>query len=127
MTTLHYFEIPVEDMDRAKAFYEAVLDGSITVTDFRETMGTLVGGLPHRGGAGGALVWGPQQGYIPGERGTLIYLVLSIPVEEALTHAKAHGGEIMLDKTPLPEGAGGGFVAWVKDSEGNKIGLYASQ
>ena len=49
---INWFEIPVTDMDRAVAFYEAMLG----VTMERMTVGTPVAVFPHdEGGVGGAL------------------------------------------------------------------------
>ena len=41
-----WFEIPVSDMERAKAFYEKVFDIQISIQDFG---GVLMGWFPHEG------------------------------------------------------------------------------
>ena len=46
-----WFEIPVNDMDRAKKFYETVFKVEVKVHDFG---GTLMGWLPDNNGAYGA-------------------------------------------------------------------------
>jgi len=47
-----WFEIPVIDMDRAKAFYDAVFNIQITVQDFG---GALMGLFPYAEGQSGAV------------------------------------------------------------------------
>ena len=125
MSAINWFEIPAADFDRARAFYEAVLDAQLFINDQRETMGSMLGIFPHEGGVGGCLVHNPQYGYTPADNGTLVYLRVAGDMDAALERAAAAGGEILLPKTALGENAGGGFVAWLRDTEGNKVGLYS--
>ena len=127
MSVINWFEIPAADFDRARAFYEAMLDAQLFINDQRETMGSMLGIFPHEGGVGGCLVHNPQYGYTPGDTGTLVYLRVAGGMEAALERAAAAGGEVLLPKTALGENAGGGFVAWLRDTEGNKVGLYSSE
>jgi len=127
MSAIHWFEIPASDFDRAKAFYETVLDVELFVNDQRETMGSMLGVFPHEGGVGGCLVHNPQFGYTPSTEGTLVYITATGDLDLVLARVKAAGGEILLPKTALGDNAGGGFVGWVRDSEGNKVGFYSSE
>ncbi len=124
---LHWFEIPVTDFARAKDFYESVMQTQLYVNDLRETMGSMLGAFPHESGTGGCIVHNPQYGYAPSDCGTLIYLSVSGDLNETLSRVGEAGGEVLLPKTPLGENAGGGFVAWVSDTEGNKIGFYSAE
>ncbi len=126
MSAIHWFEIPVADFERAKTFYEAALNTTLFVNDQRETMGSMLGVFPHQDGIGGCLVHNPQYGYEPAGAGTLVYLAVAGALDDALARVQAAGGVVLLPKTPLGENAGGGFVAWIKDSEGNKVGFYAA-
>ena len=63
-----WFEIPVNDMEQAKKFYETVFDIKIDVVDFG---GFKMGILPHSD-VGGALVEG--ESYKPSTEGALVYL-----------------------------------------------------
>lgn len=127
MSALHWFEIPVSDFERAKSFYETVLNTQLFVNDQRETMGSMLGVFPHQDGVGGCLVHNPQFGYVPAGEGTLVYLSASGDLGAVLARVPDAGGEVLLPKTALGEDAGGGFVAWVRDSEGNKVGLYSDE
>ena len=116
--TLYWFEIPVAEMARACRFYGALLDVDLTAT---EAMDNLVAFLPNRDGA---LVQGPD--YQPGSngQGVRIYLHCEPDLTAALERALAHGGTGVMPKTPIGPN---GYVAYVVDSEGNKIGLHSSQ
>ena len=125
MSAAQWFEIPASDFDRAKAFYETVLDTQLFVNDQRATMGSMLGIFPHGEGVGGCLVHNPGFGYTPAETGTLVYLRAEGDLNDVVARVEAAGGEVLLPKTALGEGAGGGFVAWAKDTEGNKVGFYS--
>lgn len=127
MSVINWFEVPVADFERACAFYETVLDTQLFINDQRETMGSMLGVFAHDGRVGGCLVHNPQYGYAPAETGTLVYFTISGDLDDALARVPDAGGEILLPKTALGENAGGGFVAWVKDTEGNKVGLYSEE
>lgn len=127
MSAIHWFEIPATDFDRAKAFYETVLNTSLFINDQRATMGSMLGVFPHEGGVGGCLVHNPQFGYTPAAAGALVYLRVTGDLDQALERVGAAGGEVLLPKTALGDDAGGGYVAWLRDSEGNKVGLYSAE
>jgi predicted enzyme related to lactoylglutathione lyase len=115
-----WFEVPVNDIDRAKKFYEAVFKVDINVQDFG---GTLMGWFPDRGdapGAQGTLI--KQDTYVPSQEGTLVYFV-SENVQDELDRLEAAGGTIYQEKTQIsPEH---GFMAVFIDTEGNRIALHS--
>lgn len=117
-----WFEIPVNDMDRAKAFYESVFQVEIKVVDFG---GLLMGWFPDRGevqGAQGTLI--KQESYIPSQEGTLVYFI-SDDVQNELGRIEAAGGKIYQPKTQIsPEH---GYMGVFIDSEGNRIALHSKK
>ena len=125
MSALHWFEIPVTDIQRAAAFYGRVLGTDIHIIDMTAQTGSLIGMLPDRGGSVGALVLNSAHGYTPSMAGSLVYLIVDGALDDAMTRASAAGGQVLLPKTPLGEGQGGGFIGWITDTEGNRVGLYA--
>lgn len=127
MSAIHWFEIPVSDIQRASAFYEKVLGAAIHIVDMTAQMGSMLGMLENRGGVGGALVQNSQYGYTPSKDGALVYLKVKGNLDSALNRVEAGGGQVILPKTPLGEDVGGGFTAWIIDSEGNKVALFAEQ
>jgi predicted enzyme related to lactoylglutathione lyase len=114
-----WFEIYVQDLDRAKAFYESVFqielqrlnNPDLELWAFPMEMG--------KWGAGGALV--KMEGVSSGGNSTIIYFSCDdCAVEQALI--VANGGNILREKWSIGEY---GYIALVTDSEGNTIGLHS--
>ena len=119
-----WFEIYVQDMSRAKAFYEAVFEGvlrplanpdptdspDMEMLEFPSSMESY--------GAPGALV--KMDGY-PSGGGTLVYFRCEDCANEA-ARAASNGGSIFREKMSIGEF---GFIAIVSDTEGNLIGLHS--
>ena len=116
-----WFEIPVEDMERAKVFYETVFNIKISVHDLG---GLLMGWFPYEEsvkGITGSLV--KHEMYQPsGYAGTLIYFSC-VDVDLEVSRVPQAGGEVLREKTAIAEGHG--FMALIKDSEGNRIALHS--
>jgi predicted enzyme related to lactoylglutathione lyase len=126
MSAVHWFEVPVRDIKRASQFYQKVMAVDIQVVDLREQQGSQVGMFPGRGGVSGALVQNDQYGYVPSKEGSLVYLELDGDLNEALARVVPAGGQVLLPKTSLGDDSGGGFTAWISDTEGNRVGLFSS-
>lgn len=127
MSVINWFEVPVADFERARQFYETVIGTQLFINDQRETMGSMLGVFPHDGQVGGCLVHNPKYGYAPSTEGTLVYFTITGDLDAALARVPGAGGEVLLGKTALGENAGGGFVGWVRDTEGNKVGFYSNE
>ena len=114
-----WFEIYVQDMARAKAFYETVFqlklerlnNPAIEMWSFPMAMDKV--------GAGGALV--KMDGVPSGGSGTIVYFSCTDCAVEA-ARAVAHGGQVQRGKMPIGEY---GFIALVVDTEGTMIGLHS--
>jgi predicted enzyme related to lactoylglutathione lyase len=115
-----WFEIPVNDMNRAKTFYEYVFNVDISIHNFG---GMQMGWFPDSGnvvGAQGTLI--KQDTYVPSKEGTLIYFICE-DVQNELNRIKKAGGTIYQPKTQIsPEH---GFMGAFIDSEGNRIALHS--
>lgn len=118
-----WFEIPVSDMERAKKFYDSVFDIEIGINEFG---GLKMGWFPSdhsKSGATGSLV--QHEMYKPSlTDGVLIYFSCKDLANE-LGRVEAVGGEIMQTKTQIGEGHG--YMALMRDSEGNRIALHSNQ
>lgn len=114
-----HFEIPVEDMDRAVRFYEAVFGYRLR----RETVdGYPMAFFPRADGgrgASGALAKGDV--YKPAKAGPLLYFDVA-DIDETLARASAQGATVLYPKKDIGEA---GYVAEIEDSEGNRIALSA--
>lgn len=120
-----WFEIYVNDMARAKAFYEAVFATKLeplanpTEEDASLEMWQFPGGGPDGYGCPGALC--KMEGCAAGGGGTLIYFACEDCAIEA-ARAEANGGAIYKEKMSIGDY---GHIAIVADSEGNTIGLHS--
>lgn len=123
---VNWFEIYVNDMKRARAFYEKVL--AVTLDDMpMEGMGESVGNIQmasfpmqmEGAGAAGALV--RMEGFPVGGNSTLVYFSCADCAVEAGRVAGA-GGRIQQEKMPIGPY---GFIALAVDTEGNMFGLHS--
>jgi predicted enzyme related to lactoylglutathione lyase len=124
VSAIYYFEIPTSDIQRAKRFYDTIMDIDIQVMDLTESMGGLMGMFPDRGGVMGSIVQNAKYEYVPSKEGSLVYLVVDY-IDASLAKVEEAGGKILLPKTDLGD-MDPGFTAWVEDTEGNRVGLYGS-
>lgn len=119
-----WFEIYVQDMPRAKAFYEGVFQGQLSELKNPATEnppGMEMWAFPssmENFGASGALV---RMSGCPSGGSTLVYFSCDDCAEEA-ARATLHGGKIFREKMAIGEY---GFIALVEDTEGNMIGLHS--
>ncbi|MDP9929267.1 VOC family protein [Variovorax paradoxus] len=117
---ISWFEIPVADMDRAQAFYETVLGRKLRRESFgSETLAVFPYEKP---AAGGALQAGANASARAGS-GIRIYLDCMPSIDAVLERVEAAGGQIVAPKSALPPGMG--FIAHLRDTEGNEVGLHA--
>lgn len=113
-----WVDIPVVDLDRAIAFYSAVLDLPVKRVEYP---GFAIGLLPHAKNCCGACLFvepGPRHQGV----GPLIYLNVEGRLDYAVHEVTLKGGEIL--QPPHPIGPFG-IRAVIRDSEGNKIALHA--
>ena len=121
-----WFEIYVQDMSRAKAFYEAVFQGALTPLanpDPKSLAGMEMWAFPSAldsYGSPGTLVKMPG---CPSGGGTLVYFTCRDCAEEA-ARAAANGGRVLKPRMSIGQY---GFIALVADPEGNVIGLHSRQ
>ena len=116
-----WFEIYVQDMDRAKAFYESVFGVQLSRL---ESPGMEMWAFPmgvEGHGASGSLVKMP--GYPSGGNSVLVYFTCTDCAVEAAEAVKA-GGRMQKEKMSIGEY---GFIVLVVDTEGNMIGLHSMQ
>lgn len=114
-----WFEIYVQDMNRAKAFYEAVLATKLEQLPVADLEMWAFGMDESTYGAPGALVQMP--GCPSGGNSTLIYFSCDDCAAEE-SRVVAAGGAIFKTKFSIGQY---GFIALVTDTEGNMIGLHS--
>ena len=118
---IDWFEIPVSDLSRAEAFYNAVLETNLRRENYAgPTMQMAV--FPGEGEAvKGALLAGHPALQV-GARGTLVYLHAGTSMDTALQRVTDAGGQVTTGKVTLPEGLG--YMAHILDLDGNCVGLH---
>ena len=125
MNKVAHFEIPADDKERAKKFYASVFGWQISdwpmsngmvytaaqtvVTDEKTMIPTEPGAI------NGAIVERSK------ETPTSILTMSVDSVDAYIEKVEAAGGKAMSPKGEVPDM---GFYAYVKDSEGNMIGLW---
>ena len=116
-----WFEIPTRDLDRAQHFYESALDVPLQRRKFG---GPEMAVFPRgdKPNATGALV--RMQDCEPSIHGSVVYLSLA-DIRPVLERVAGLGGEVFVPRTELPDGIG--FFAQIRDSEGNRVGLWSPQ
>lgn len=116
-----WFEVPVTDMDRAKAFYNTVFDIDIQVQDFG---GVQMGWFPYaegKSGASGSLIH--HEAYVPSDtKGVLVYFS-SADVANEMGRVEAAGGKIVKAKTQISPEVG--YMGIFIDTEGNRMALHS--
>lgn len=115
-----WFEIYVADMARAKAFYAQVFEVEFT----RVESDIELWGFPMRpggNGVSGALARIP--GLEPGGNSVIVYFNCTDCAVQA-ARAEEAGGTVVKPKFAI---GAYGFIAQVRDSEGNMIGLHSMQ
>jgi uncharacterized protein len=115
----NWIEIPVVDMERAKRFYHELLGVGLNemqmggndyaLLDVKDKFNT------------GCLVKG--DGYAPCMQGVVVYLNGGEDLSAVLARVTGAGGKVLLPKTFLSKEAG--HIAYLCDTEGNKIGLHS--
>jgi predicted enzyme related to lactoylglutathione lyase len=121
---LNWFEIPVEDFDRAKKFYETLFQYEMP----ESTMGSARMGFfvydMENDGRGGAIVHSPDF-YTPSDHGTLVYLNCEPDLQPVLSRVPDAGGEVLAEKAEVAPGLG--YWALMRDCEGNRVALHSMQ
>jgi len=111
-----WFDLPVADLDRARAFYEAVLGLPVHREKFGDVAFCVIA---HQDGNGGCLIVDPSK---VSDGGVLVYMNVDGRIRDAVAKVRATGGSVVQDTHNIgPHG----FRAIVRDSEGNRIALHS--
>ena len=117
---IDWFEIFVTDLDRAKRFYELTLGVELKRDDYARVPGAIFPGAGE--GVSGGLVQDPKR--TPGAGGSLVYLNASGKLDACLGRVASAGGEVVMPKTDIGDP---GFIAVLRDTEGNLVGLHSER
>lgn len=121
-----WFEIPATDLQRAREFYETILDIEMVNRNDGNEEGVFFPHDPNVVQATSGRVTGvlsKSNRNSPSANGTMIYINASPSLQTVLDRVEKAGGKIIAGKTRIPAG----FIAVIIDSEGNKVGLHAEE
>ncbi|MCF8371392.1 MAG: VOC family protein [Bacteroidales bacterium] len=119
---VNWFEIFVDDMDRAKNFYSKVFQKEmIDLPTMGDEVMCAFAWVEGGEGSSGSLVKHLKGKGKPGVGGTTVYFTCEdCAVEQA--RVETNGGKVLMPKTSIGEY---GFISLFKDSEGNMVGLHS--
>jgi uncharacterized protein len=121
---INWFEIPVIDIDRAKTFYETILNIKMVTpkTDNGDDKMVMFPRKPDTimalsGILSGCLVKSKKSK--PSKGGVLIYLNASPSIQKVIDKIETAGGKVIQPKIKIPAG----YISIFIDTEGNRLGL----
>ena len=109
-----WFEIPVTDMERARAFYGAVLQNELSLNEDGPNPMAMFA-AKDRGSVAGHVYPGK-----PAAAGTTIHLAIAAPIEAAMERVTGNGGQVVSPVIEIPAGR----FAYCLDPDGNSFGLF---
>jgi uncharacterized protein len=121
--SLNWFEISVQDIRRAKKFYETIF--GIEMQE-QEMMGMKMAFFPSEtmnDKVSGGLVQGPM--HKPSADGAKIYLNANPDLSVVLSKIVKAGGKVTMPKTNISEDLG--FMAFFSDTESNIVALHSNK
>ena len=121
MPRVVHFEIHASEPDRAVAFYRTLLGWEFTKWDGPADYWLVKTGPDDQRGINGGLM--RRHGPAPAEMQAVNAFVCTVDVpavDEYVSKATAAGGTVALPKMAVP---GVGWLAYVKDTEGNILGM----
>ncbi|MCK0146558.1 VOC family protein [Arenibacter sp. F26102] len=120
-----WFEIYVDDLKRAKKFYETVFQLELNEMPMPDTADASMkmlffpSNMEAKNSASGALV--KMEGFKAGNNSTIVYF-MSEDCSKEESRIAAAGGSISKSKTSLGDY---GFMVLAADTEGNMIGVHS--
>lgn len=124
MDKVVHFEVPADDLGRAKDFYGSVFGWDLNTMSMGEGEYTTVtttaideqSRMPTEpGGINGGLMQRSS------DVGTPVITVQVDGIDDSIKKIEAAGGSVVQPRTPIPDM---GAFAYFKDSEGNLMGLW---
>lgn len=123
---LTWFEIPVSDLNRAKTFYETILDIKMVTRKDGADESVFFPHNPNVIQATSGRITGvlaKTERNQPSSHGTVVYINASPAIQTVLDLVEQAGGKVLSPKIKIPAG----FIAMILDTEGNKVGLHAEE
>ncbi len=116
---VNWFEIPVNDIQKAKEFYEKILGYELSLNGMGPLKMAWFPMEQNGAGATGSLV--EAESYEPSHSGSVVYFSVE-DIEGTLNKVNENGGKTLNPKMSIGEY---GFVAHFEDCEGNRVALHS--
>ena len=116
MPRIVHFEIPADDPKRAVDFYSKIFGWKAEKWEGPMEYYLVTTGEKDQPGIDGAIM--PR-----GQEESVVDTIDVPSVDDFIEKIKAAGGEIVQPKTVIP---GVGWMAYFRDTEGNKMGIYTT-
>jgi len=124
--TINWFEIAAIDLERAKTFYETILDIKMQILTDTAMGGYSMAFFAYPGDntiVSGALV--KSKDFVPCDHGTVVYLNANPDLSVVLDKIEDAGGKVTMPKMLIAPEIG--YMAFFIDSEGNKVALHSQK
>lgn len=125
MSTISWFEIASNDIDRAQAFYETIFAISLIKMDNPAMKMRMFPVADMMNDITGAIVHHSEFYHPSASDGALVYLNANPDVQHVLNRVVTAGGKILVPKTQISPQFG--YMAVIMDTEGNRVGLHSLQ
>ncbi|MCW0219675.1 MAG: VOC family protein [Prosthecobacter sp.] len=119
LNALNWFEIYVTDIQRARTFYETILNTQLVEAE-GSSIPMAIFPYDNMKGIGGSITC--MEGCKPGPGGTVIYLNVEGDLDGVISRIPAAGGKVIRPRFAIPPH---GFIAIFEDTEGNVVGLHS--
>ena len=119
---LNWFEISVNDIGRAKKFYETIFSIKLEEMDMMGMKMAMFPYEPMGGKLSGALVQSDM--HKPSADGVKIYFNGNPDLDIPLSKVAAAGGTVVVPKGKISDDVG--YMAFFIDTEGNAVALHSS-
>ena len=119
--SLNWFEIPANDLQRSKKFYETIFEIEMELNSMEDSEMAFFPWKAGSGKATGAVVKSKQ--HKPSMEGSIIYLNANPAMDEIVARVEDAGGKVLMPKTRIGEH---GHIAFIMDTEGNNVGLHSN-
>ena len=119
---LNWFEIPASNINRSKEFYETIFSIEMSINEMHNSIMAFFPWESGSGKATGAVV--QSEMHVPSKEGSIIYLNANPNLDPVLERVEKAGGKVLVPKMNIGEN---GFIAFIEDTEGNKIGIHSQE
>jgi predicted enzyme related to lactoylglutathione lyase len=119
---LNWFEIPANDIEKSKKFYETIFEIEMMLMDIDGSKFAMFPFEPGTGKASGAIAQGEH--HKPSGDGTFVYLNANPAMDNVLARVEAAGGKIIQPKFSIGEN---GNIAYIMDTEGSVVGIHSME